>query len=236
MSASTSASDCSKLYDFALANPNGFENIPEVRTEAWIHDEGKDFGGDIKIVENKLDPSIGDTEEELPSYLRNRFVSVFIDSNVTVETTNNLKAIPGGHLVEFRSTSLLFPDMWSSLEQVYKSIDAAETTAFEVRSTINTSQSLLEPLILKQILAQEFNDAVDTLIKVDPASVSVRFFQRAFGFDRKKFMKRVRSVFELSELASRVHEVALKYNPGPFPNFEAHEFAPRGFRKDTEDE
>lgn len=119
------------------------------------------------------------------------------------------------------------------------------------RSTFHCSQSNLESLILKQILSQELSDAVDVLILTDPAFccayvtslcnlisrliICRRFFKKAMEPNLKKFSKCIRSTFELTELASRVHAVGLQYNPGPFPFFERHELVPQGF-KTIEDE
>jgi hypothetical protein len=230
-------------YDFVLQNPpsKAFQPPSEIaiKVEPWKSAIFEKFGGDIKIVEKKIDMNEVVKEENLPEYLKNRYISVFVknyippenewsDLNVIIEKNDNV--------TEFRTQRKLFPDIWTQVETVIEKLTKAEVKYFEIRSTFYCYQSNLESLILKQVLCQELSDVPDVLIITDPKYCKARFFKRAMEPNLKKFTKRIRSTFELTELASRVHFVGLKYNSGPFPEFKQHEIIPKGFKFGTEDE
>uniref|UniRef100_A0AC34FZV0 Uncharacterized protein n=1 Tax=Panagrolaimus sp. ES5 TaxID=591445 RepID=A0AC34FZV0_9BILA len=228
-------------YDDALQNPSASSKLStSVTVQPWKSAFFEKFGGDIKIVEKKIDMNEPVTEDSLPGYLKNRYISVFVkdfdssendwsDLNILIEKDDN-------NLTEFRTQKKLFPDMWAQIETVIERLSKLEVKIFEIRSTFYCYQSNLESVILKQMLCQELSDILDVLIVTDPEYCKARFFKRAMEPNLKKFSKRVRSTFELTELASRVHAVGLKYNPGPFPSFERHEIVPTGFKFGKEEE
>ena len=59
-------SDSRNPYDEALQHPSPVFQSPAITIQPWISDNSGIFGGDIKIVENKIDMSELQREEDLP--------------------------------------------------------------------------------------------------------------------------------------------------------------------------